>query len=32
MLINKDGVIIDANISEPSIAVEEMIDYELAKM
>jgi thiol-disulfide isomerase/thioredoxin len=32
MLIDKDGIIINSNISEPSVAVEEMIEYELRKM
>jgi len=31
MLINKDGIIINSNIQEPSFAVEEMIEYELKK-
>ncbi len=32
ILINKDGIIINSNIQEPSLAVEEMIEYELKKM
>ena len=32
ILIDKEGIIINSNISEPSVAAEEMIEYELTKM
>jgi thiol-disulfide isomerase/thioredoxin len=32
ILIDANGIIVNSNISEPSLAVEEMIEYELSKM
>ncbi|MEM0940922.1 MAG: hypothetical protein AAF600_11815 [Bacteroidota bacterium] len=32
ILIYANGIIVNSNISEPSLAVEDMIEYELSKM